>query len=98
MITERVDLCWIVKRLLKLLDAPDAKVAEKVSILDRLRDLILLVALQDEDLAKEMSRRIEGSGKLPRDTSGRDPFNVIFPSSPQEEAAKGKSRKRKVGA
>lgn len=53
-----ITLSWYVKRLMALLDDGDAKVSDRLSILDRLRDLLLVGAIQDPELARALSRRV----------------------------------------
>jgi len=68
-----ITLEWIVKRMLDLLDSEDARVAERMMILDRLKDLLLLGAVQDPELSEEVYRRILG-GRPSTPGEQSDPF------------------------
>lgn len=69
----QVDLGWIVKKLLTLLDSEEAKVSEKIQILDRLKELIVLGAIQDKELAERISTGVSAASGL--SDQDRDPFH-----------------------
>ena len=61
---------WYVKRMLRILDAPDTKSSDRISVLDKLKELLLLGAIQDSALASSITSRSSGGSK----TNISDPF------------------------
>ena len=60
--------------MLALLESPDAKVSERLMILDRFRDLILLGGLQNPQLIDEIVRKTAPGFKLEQ-KEDKDPFS-----------------------
>jgi hypothetical protein len=65
---------WIVQQMLGLLNSPDAKVSERLTILDRLRDLLLLGGLQNPDLIAEVVKKTTSGFELTPPKKNKDPF------------------------
>lgn len=66
------------KKMISLLDSPDAKVAERLVILDRLRELLLLGGLQNPEFVEEIVRRTATGFELKK-TEDKDPFAGASP-------------------
>lgn len=71
-VEEPITLEWIVREMLKLLDDPLGKVSEKMMILDRLRELLLLGCLQNRDLIDEVIKKTTPGSKSEEEIP--DPF------------------------
>jgi len=69
---KRIDMSWYVRKLLSLLSDEYAKVSDKVVILDKIRDLLVLGSVQDKGLIEEMTGKVES----PKEMSG-DPFSGV---------------------
>ena len=69
-----ITLAWIVQRMLDILDDEESKAAERMAVLDRLRDLLLLGSIQDPELSEEVQCRIAG-GKPSPGKAQYDPFS-----------------------
>ena len=67
-----ITLGWVIKKMLRLLDDENAKVSDKVVILDRLKDHLLLGAIQDPELAEAVTKRVSGENTKKR----YDPFKA----------------------
>jgi len=68
---KQIDLIWYVNELLKLHDDPLCK--DRVSILDRLRELIFLGAIQDPIILAKIQ---EATMPLPKNVKMSDPFDL----------------------
>lgn len=69
-----ITLGWIVKEWLCIYDSPKTPSATQMAILDRLKELVLIGAVQDPELLEEIKRlqTHQGSGKGKPKTA--DPF------------------------
>lgn len=65
-----ITLAWYVEQLLELKDEPDTKAVDRINILDRLRALLVLGAIQDPELARRLQS--SSAGEKPKPMS--DPF------------------------
>lgn len=66
-----IDTGWIVRKLLDLFHSSTASAGDKIKVLERLQDLILLGAIQNTEL-------IEWVGKGPKTKAGiSDPFSGL---------------------
>lgn len=54
-----INIEWYVKKLLGLLSEENARVGEKVQVLDRLKELLVLGAIQDPALSEYVTKRVE---------------------------------------
>jgi hypothetical protein len=51
-----IDVEWIISRLLDIFDHPETKASERISILDRFQEYLVLGAIQDPKLAERIQR------------------------------------------
>jgi len=62
---------WYVKRMLGILDDPEAKSSDRITVLDKLKELLLLGAIQDSSLASAIQGNLSGRRST---TDISDPF------------------------
>lgn len=67
-----LDISWYVKNLLVILRSAELQ-KDRLAVLDRIKDLILLGAIQDPALSEEMMSRLPGTSKSPVNPI-EDPF------------------------
>lgn len=73
----KIDLAWYVKELLRLLRDPECPHATQLVILDRLQDMIVLGAVQDPTLLKELKGDIKNAAKrIPDPFAGDTPLKM----------------------
>lgn len=65
-----ITLSWIVKKLLEILRDPGTKPIDRIAVLDRLKDLLVLGAIQDPELAEQ----VQGVTGKSEEKSSFDPF------------------------
>lgn len=76
---KKIDIGWIVKRYIDILDREDTKPAEETAILDRLQSLLVIGAIQDPKLAEEVQRKtgISAKGPIAKDLEEDGPFKSL---------------------
>lgn len=72
----KVTIDWFVSQLMELYHAETTRTSEALMILDRLQELLLMGAIQDTSLAKDLDKRLSLSPKKGSDVAPRrsDPF------------------------
>lgn len=73
----KIDIGWIVRRYIDILDREDTKPAEETAILDRLQSFLVLGAIQDPKLADRVQRKTGISPKGPVAKEHSDPFKGL---------------------
>jgi len=59
-----LDIVWYVKKLLEILRGADLQ-KDRLAVLDRIKELILLGAIQDPALSEDLMSRLPGATKSP---------------------------------
>lgn len=71
---KKIDLVWIVRKLLDIYASEDTKSSDRLGVLDRLKELILLGAIQDKELVVEVNSVVKGDERGGETTD--DPFTT----------------------
>jgi hypothetical protein len=79
----RIDLGWYKDHLLELFEKPDTTASVRLQVLDRLKDLLLLGAIQDEEFAKTVASLEKQAREAPK-----DPVDNMGRRGPKVEGSK----------
>lgn len=74
---KKIDIGWIIRRYLDILDREETKPAEETAVLDRLQRFLVIGAIQDPKLAERVERKTGLPPKGPGAKEHSDPFRGL---------------------